>query len=42
MLDRLKCRLGWHKWDKFHGYYEERPAAGAHCKRPECEAVYHG
>lgn len=24
-LDKLKCRLGWHDWDKFSGFYEERP-----------------
>lgn len=42
MLDRLYCWLGLHNWDKFYGFYEERVAAGAHCKRAKCEAVYHG
>lgn len=36
------CKVGWHKWDKFNGYYEERVAEGAHCKRAKCQAVYHG
>lgn len=38
---KLKCAFG-HDWDQYHGYYEERAAEGAHCKRKGCQAVYHG
>lgn len=34
------CKLSFHKWDKFNGYYEERVARGAVCKR--CGKVNNG
>lgn len=37
-LTRLKCKLGWHEWDMYAGFYEERVAKGAHCL--ECGACY--
>lgn len=42
MLSKLWCWLGQHDWDKYSGFYQERVANGAHCKRVGCEAVYHG
>lgn len=27
------CKLGFHKWDKYSGFYEEKPHYQAKCKR---------
>ena len=32
-LDKLKCKLGFHDWDKYSGYYKERVSKNAVCKR---------
>lgn len=31
MLTRLKCWLGWHSWDMYSGFYEERVHPSAKC-----------
>lgn len=37
-LTKAKCRLGWHDWDMYSGFYEERVHPSAHCR--DCRACY--
>lgn len=41
MKNKILCFFGFHDWSQYRGYYKEHVADGAHCLRPNCEAVYH-
>lgn len=32
-LNKLACKLGFHDWDKYNGYYKERVSWNATCQR---------
>lgn len=31
MWTKTKCFFGFHRWNKYHGYYDEKVAIGAQC-----------